>query len=46
MLVEYQPDIPILMIMGGDLTHYGTTNWGTGENRLKMASLNFRLPKP
>jgi hypothetical protein len=35
-LVKSQPDIPILMIMGGRLTRYGPKYWGTGENQLKM----------
>jgi hypothetical protein len=35
MLVKFQPDIPILMVMGVRLTRYGPQNWGTGEKQLK-----------
>jgi hypothetical protein len=48
-LVKFQPDIPILMVMGGILTRYGPPNWGTGEKQLKrgkMMTLNFRPPNP
>jgi hypothetical protein len=35
--VEFQPDITILMIPGGELTmQLWPKNWGTGENGLKM----------
>jgi hypothetical protein len=49
MLVTFQPDIPILMIMGGGLTRYGPNievpvriSWKWE----KIMSLNFRPPNP
>jgi hypothetical protein len=48
-LVKFQPDIPILMVMGGRLTRYGPefgvpvrSSWKGG----KMMTLNFRPPNP
>jgi hypothetical protein len=40
-LVKFQPDIPILMVMGDKLTVSPKT-WGKGENRLKMMPINLR----
>jgi hypothetical protein len=48
-MVKFQPGLPILMIMGGELTRYGPKigvqvriSW----KLWKMMPLNFRLPKP
>jgi hypothetical protein len=48
-LVKFQPDMPILMVMGGRLTRYGPkigvpvrSSWKRG----KIMTLNFRPPKP
>jgi hypothetical protein len=48
-LVKFQPDIPILMIVGGGLTRFGPkigvpvrSSWKWE----KIMPLNFRPPKP
>jgi hypothetical protein len=48
-LVKFQPDIHILMVMGGRLTRYGSKIGVPVRSSLKvgkMMTLNFRPPKP
>jgi hypothetical protein len=45
-LVKFQPDIPILMVMGGRLTRYGSK---IGEKQLirgKNNDAQLQTPKP
>jgi hypothetical protein len=49
LLVKFQPDISILMIMGGRIYPLRPQNCGTGENQLKMGkngAAQIQTPKP